>query len=347
MFSSYRAVVAGAVFALAAAGVCKSAMADPIADFYAHHQIRMLIGVSTGGGYDLYARVLARYMGKHIPGNPLIVPENMPGAGSLRLANYLYAAAPKDGTVMGTINRGLAMEGLLHHSQGLMYDAAKYSWIGSVTDEVSVCGFSKESGIATWQDMLTKSYTVGGTGSGSDNDIYPTVLQNMFGLKMKIVTGYPGSAEIDLAMRRHEVDGRCGWSWSSMMSRDKAAYDNHEIVVPVQFALTRSPELPNVPVVSEVTDDPKKAAVLKLFVSRQTMARPFLAPPGVPEERVKALRDAFDATMKDPDFLAEMQKLDLEVHPVDGASLQKLVQEQANTPKDVLDYAASLTEAAK
>lgn len=347
MISLARALFAGITSALFLAGSRPSASADPVADFYAHRQVRVMIGVSTGGGYDLYARVLARYMGKHIPGNPLLVPENMPGAGSLRLANYLYAAAPKDGTVIGTINRGLAMEGLLHHSQGLMYDAAKFTWIGSVTDEVSVCGFSKESGIATWQDMLTKSYSVGGTGSGSDNDIYPTVLRNMLGLKMKIVTGYPGSAEIDLAMRRHEVDGRCGWSWSSMMSRDKVAYERGEIVVPVQFALARSPELPNVPVVSEVTDDPKKAAVLKLFVSRQTMARPFLAPPGVPEERAKALRDAFDATMKDPDYLAEMQKLELEVHPVNGATLQKLVDEQANTPKDVLDYASSLLQEKK
>ena len=342
-----RALFAVVASALLAVGFGHAAMADPVADFYAHRQVRVMIGVSTGGGYDLYARVLARYMGRHIPGNPLLVPENMPGAGSLRLANYLYAAAPKDGTVIGTINRGLAMEGLLHHSQGLMYDAAKFNWIGSVTDEVSVCGFSKESGVASWQDMLTKTFSVGGTGSGSDNDIYPTVLRNMLGLKMKIVTGYPGSAEIDLAMRRHEVDGRCGWSWSSMMSRDKGAYERGEIVVPVQFALTRSPELPNVPVVSEVTDDPKKAAVLKLFVSRQTMARPFLAPPGVPEERVKALRDAFDATMKDPDYLAEMKKLELEVHAVDGASLQKLVSEQANTPQDVIDTASSLLQEGK
>jgi tripartite-type tricarboxylate transporter receptor subunit TctC len=317
----------------------RPAAADPVADFYAHKSIRVLIGYSTGGGYDLYARELAKYMGKYIPGTPTLLPENMPGAGSLRAANYLYAAAPKDGTVIGTFSRGLLMEGLLNHSQGVMYDATKFTWLGSVTDEVSVCAFSNASGVQTWQDMLDKSYTIGGTASGADTDIYPTLIKNLFGLKLKLVTGFPGGADVDLALRRHEVDGRCGWSLSSLISRDKPLLDNHEIAVPVQFALSKSPELPDVPLVIDLTDDPKKVAVLKLIVSRQSMARPFAAPPGLPDDRAAALRSAFDQTVKDPDFLAEMQKLELEVRPVSGAALTKLVRDVASTSPDVLAMA--------
>ncbi len=317
------------------------AQADAIADFYAKKNIRLLIGFSTGGGYDLYARVLARHMSKHIPGNPTILPENMPGAGGVRVANYLYAVAPKDGTIIGTFNRGLTMEGLLNHTPGIIYDATKFTWLGSVTNEATVCGFSKESGIKTWQDMQTKSFIVGGTGTGSDNDIYPTVLKHIFGLNLKLITGFPGSADVDLAMARHEVDGRCGWSWTSMMSRDKANYEAHDINVPVQLALTKHPDLPDVPLVIDLTDDPKKLAVLKLIGSRQTMARPFAMPPNIPADRAKALRDAFDATMKDPDFLAEAKRLDLEVRPVSGLELTDLITQMAATPKEILDLASA------
>ncbi len=324
-----------------------SAAADPVADFYAKKPIRMLIGFSTGGGYDLYARLLARYMGKHIPGNPTILPENMPGAGSLRVANYLYNVAPKDGTVFGTFNRGLAMEGLLNHSPGLNYDATKFNWLGSITNEVSVCAFRKESGIATWQDMLTKPYVVGGTASGADTDIYPTVLKNAFDLKLKLITGFPGGTDVGLAMERHEVDGRCGWSWSTLMSRDRALYENKDIFVPIQLALVKHPDLPNVPLITELSADPKIVAVMKLIASRQTMARPFAAPPGLPADRAAALKTGFDETMKDPDFLAEAKKLDLEVMPVGSADLTILVKQLADSPPDVLELASKLLQEPK
>ena len=332
------------VLAAAALLGVRPAMADPVADFYARKSIRVLIGFSTGGGYDLYARVLARYMGKYIPGNPTLLPENMPGAGSLRAANYLYAAAPKDGTVIGTFSRGLLMEGLLNHSQGVMYDATKFTWLGSVTNEVSVCGFTKASGIKSWQDMLSRPFTIGGTAAGADTDIYPTLIKNVFGMKLKLVTGFPGGTDVDLAMRRGEVDGRCGWSWSSLMSRDKQSYDNGDIVVTVQFALTKFADLPNVPLITQLSDDPKKVAVLKLIASRQSMARPFAAPPGLPAEREAALRTAFDKTMQDPDFLAESKKLELEVRPVDGPALTSLVKEIAATPPDVLALASKMLQ---
>lgn len=344
LFRLLRPLVLGA---LATLGVAQAATADPIADFYARKTIRVLIGYSTGGGYDLYARLLAKYMGRHIPGSPTLVPENMPGAGSLRVANYLATAAAKDGTVFATFSRGLVQEGLLHHSQGVAYDATKLSWLGSIADEVSVCGFRKDSGIATWQDMMTKSYTVGGTASGSDTDIYPTLLKNLFDLKLKLVTGFPGGADVDLALQRHEVDGRCGWSWSTIQARSRAEFERGDILVPVQFALKRHPDLPNVPLATELTTDPAKVAVLKFISSRQAMARPFAAPPGVPADRLAALRTAFDATMKDPDFLEEAKKLELEVRPVDGQELTKLVQDLAASPPAVIEQASKVLQDGK
>ena len=318
---------------------CAPARADEVADFYARHPIRMIIGYSTGGGYDLYARLLARYMGAHIPGKPTILPENMPGAGSLRAANYLYAAAPKDGSAIGTFSRGLAMEALLNHSQGVQFDAPKFTWLGSITDEVSVCAFSAASGVRNWADMQAKSYTIGGTASGSDTDIFPTVLRNLFGLKLKLVTGFPGGSDVDLALRRGEIDGRCGWSWSSLISRDKAMLDDKQIFITLQVGIGRHPDLPDVPLLTELSDDPAKKAVLKLISARQGMARPFVAPPGLPAPRAQALRDGFDATMKDGAFLAEAKKLELEVRPVDGATLAGLVQEIYATPPETLEMA--------
>ena len=268
------------------------ASADAVADFYAKRQIRLLIGYTAGGGYDLYARVLARHMSAHLPGNPTILPENMPGAGSLRAANYLYAAAPKDGTVFATFSRGMAMEAVLNHSQGVMFQAPNFNWLGSITDEVSVCAFTAASGVKTWADMKTASYTIGGTASGSDTDIFPTVLRDMFGLKLKLVTGFPGGSDVDLALRRKEIDGRCGWSWSSLMARDRSMYESHEIYVPLQIGLTRHAALPDVPSIVELGENPTDTAVLKLVASRQAMARPFAAPPGLPAERADALRAA-------------------------------------------------------
>jgi tripartite-type tricarboxylate transporter receptor subunit TctC len=321
------------------AAALTAAHADEVADFYKGRNVTINIGYSAGGGYDIYARVLARHLGDHIPGNPTVIPQNMPGAGSLKAVNYLYNIAPKDGTVMATFARGLAMQPLFD-KQGIEFDAQKLNWIGSITNEVSVCAFRTDSGIATWQDMLTKSYTVGGTGSGSDTDVFPNALRNMFHMNMKLATGYPGGEDVVLALERGEVNGRCGWSWSSLISRNRSMLDEKKIFVPVQLSLEKHPDLPNVPLVMDLTTDTKLAAALKLIFARQTVARPYAAPPGVPEARIRALREAFDATMKDPEFLAEAKKTDLEVQPVSGAQVQQLVAELYRTPPEVVKIAA-------
>jgi tripartite-type tricarboxylate transporter receptor subunit TctC len=319
------------------------AAAQSIADFYSGKSINVLIGTSTGGGYDLYARTLARHLGRHIPGNPRLLPQNMPGAGGLRAVNYLYDVAPKDGTAIGHFQPGIIFEPLLGRGREVgQFEAAKFTWLGSVSKDVSVCAFMASTGIRTWRDMQTKAFIIAATGGGAESDVFPTILRNMFNLRLALVTGYPGSSEMNLAMERHEADGRCGWSWTSLLSRNKAMLDNKEINLTLQIALEKAghPALKDVPLIVDLTDDPQKKAALKLILARQVMARPFAAPPGIPADRANALREAFDATMKDPDFLAEMKKLDLEVDPVGGREIEELIRTVYASSPEVVKLAA-------
>ncbi len=322
-----------------AAAIGPARAADPVSGFYAGRTINLLVGFTTGGGYDLYARTLARHMGAHIPGHPAFVVQNMPGAGSLKVVNYLYALAPRDGTAMATFARGMVIDPLLDHNDADKFDAPKFNWIGSISNEVSVCAFLKESGIRTWHDMLTKPSTIGSTGPGADSDIYPAMLHNLFHIPFKIVAGYPGASEVNLALERHEVDGRCGWSWVSLIGRTKALYESGQISVTLQIGLRRIAELPDVPLVTDLADDPDTKAAIRLLVARQSMARPYAAPPQVPAERVTALRRAFDATMRDPGFLSDTQRLGLEVSPVAGAAVEALINEIYGAPPAVVKLA--------
>jgi len=347
MRSLPRLFAAASVAVLAAMAALPAHAADAVANFYKGRTVQVLIGFSAGGGYDIYARTLARYMGRHIPGNPTLLPQNMPGAGTLKVANYIYNVAAKDGTVFGTFARGIPMEKLLGRTVGQQFDATKFTWIGSVTDEPSVCVFWAASGIRSWQDMKTKPWKVGGSGVTSDLDIYANVLRNMFHLPGRLITGFPGGTEVLLSMQRREVDGRCGWSWSSLLSRDKHLLDQKLVTVPLQLGLEKNPDIPDVPLVIDLTANPKEKAALRMIFSRQVMARPFAAPPNLPPDRAKALRDAFDATMKDPDFLAEMKKLDLEVRPQSGAKVEQLVKEVYSYPADVVKIAADAIKPAR
>ena len=333
--------------AFGAVGIAAGAMAqgdaargaDPVADFYSGKSVQLVIGYAPGGGYDVYARALARHMARHIPGNPSIVVQNMPGAGSIKAANYLYNIAPKDGTAFGGFSRGAFLDPLLGRGDGVQYVAAKFGWLGSISNEVGVCAFRSDSGIATWQDMQTKSYVIGSTGAGADSDVFPTVLRKMFALPMKVVTGYHSAADVVLAISRREVDGRCGWSWSSMMAWNKDLYQSKAVKVAIQLASQKLAELPDTPSILEVARDADQRAALKLILSRQMMARPYVAPPGIPPERLKALRAAFDATMTDPDFLADAQRQDLEVRPVSGAEADALISEIYASPPGVVKLA--------
>jgi tripartite-type tricarboxylate transporter receptor subunit TctC len=321
------------------------AAADPVADFYTGKTLQVLIGFSAGGGYDAYARTLARYMGRHIPGNPKLVPQNMPGAGSLKVANYLFNVAPKDGTAIAHFAPGIMFEPLLGHAEGAQFEATKFTWLGSASREASVCAFMSSAGIKSWADMRTKNMVIGASGGGAESDVFPTVLRNMFHLPLKIVTGYPGGTEITLAMERHEVDGRCGWSWTSLLSRNKALLDSHKLDVVLQIALEKTKDLQNVPLIVDVAETADQKSALKLIVARQGIARPFAAPPGVPEERARALRDAFAATMQDTDFIADAKAQSLDVDPVSGPDVTGLIRDvYASSPEAVKLAASSMKE---
>jgi len=311
------------------------ALAQSAADFYKGRAIDLYIGYSVGGAYDLYARVIGRHLGAHIPGNPTLVPKNLEGAGSLRLANFLYRVAPRDGSTIGTIGRGIAFDPLLI-GQGDAFDAQKFNWIGSANNEVSVCVAMRQSGITKFEDLLAKNLTVGGTGASADTGQFPRVLNSVLGTHFKIVEGYPGGNDVTLAMERGEVQGRCGWSWSSVKSTHKSWIEDKRMIILVQLSLAKHPELPDVPPVMDFAKTEEQRQILKMMFARNVMGRPYLAPPNVPPDRLAALRDAFTATMTDKDFLAEANKTDLEINPVSGADVEKLVKEIYAAPADIV-----------
>jgi tripartite-type tricarboxylate transporter receptor subunit TctC len=314
------------------------ARAQSVAEFYRGKQVQMLIGYSAGAGYDLYARVLARHLGKHIPGNPTVVPQNMPGAGSLKLANFLYSQAPKDGLVVGMVSRGMATEPLFGDAK---FDPTKFAWLGSITSEVSVCATWHTSPVKSWADVASKDFTLGGMGSASETDTFASLIRNMFGAKLRLVTGYPGGNDVNLAMERGEVDGRCGWSWSSIKSQKTAWLKEKKINIVVQMAMAKHPDLPNVPSLIELAKTDEQRQMLRLIFTQLVLGRPFMAPPGIPEDRKMALRRAFDDTMKDPEFLEEAAKIDLEISPVGAQAIDELLAELYKTPKSVVEKAAA------
>jgi tripartite-type tricarboxylate transporter receptor subunit TctC len=311
------------------------------ADFYKGKNIDLYIGYSAGGGYDVYARSLARHMGRFIPGNPTIVPKNMPGAGSLVLANWLYNVAPKDGTAFGIIGRGTAFDPLLGSTKA-QFDAAKFNWIGSMNDEVSVCVAWHTTGITKLEQVKQNELTVGGTGPAADTDQFPKVLNATIGTKFKIIAGYPGGNDIDLAMERGEVMGRCGWSWSSVTATHQNWIDEKRINVLVQLSLSRHPDLPNVPLIMDFAKSNEEKQIFKLVFARQPMGRPFLMPPGIPADRMVAVRKAFMDTMKDGEFLADAEKMKLEINPVSGDAVQEIVQQVYQTPKSIAAAVADM-----
>ena len=309
--------------------------------FYSGKNVELYIGYSAGGGYDVYARLLARHMGRFIPGNPTIVAKNMPGAGSLLLANWLYNVAPKDGSVLGTIGRGTGFDPLLGSTKA-QFDAARFNWVGSMNDEVSVCVAWHTSGVTTLEQLKQKELTVGGTGPAADTDQFPKVLNAVIGTKFRLVPGYPGGNDIDLAMERGEVMGRCGWSWSSVVATHQSWIDEKKINVLVQLSLSKHRDLPDVPLVMDFARNDAEKQIFKLVFARQPMGRPFLAPPGIPAERVAVLRKAFMDTMKDRDFLAEAEKMKLEINPVAGEAVQEIVGDVYGVPKSVAAAVANI-----
>jgi tripartite-type tricarboxylate transporter receptor subunit TctC len=309
--------------------------AQPVADFYRGKTVQLLIGYTVGGNYDLSGRILARHIGRHIPGNPAVVPQNMAGAGSLRLANLLYNVAPKDGTTFGMVGRGVSMEPLLG-TDASKFDSRRYTWIGSVSNETSVCVSWHTTKIKSWSDMLSMPFTVGGQGPGSDDDMFTNMLRNIFSVKARLIAGYPGGNEINLAMERGEIDARCGWSWGSVKVTRSDWLARKDINLLLQIALQKASDLPDVPLATDFAKTDRERQILRVILSRQQMAWPFTAPPDLPKDRAAALRAAFDATMRDPEYLAETKQRGLEVNPMSGAAIDQLIAELYTTPPDVV-----------
>lgn len=335
----YRSPLPLIALAILAGLAGNPAAAQSPAEFFKGKTINLYIGFSVGGAYDLYARTLAHHMGKHIPGNPTIIPQNMAGAGSLRVANFIYTAAPKDGTAFATMGRGAAF-GPLFGQTGAAFDARKYTWMGSANDEVSLCAAWHSSGITTFEDLFTKELIIGASGPTDETAAVPRVINGVLGTKMRVITGYPGSSEMNLAMERGETAGRCGLSWSSAKVGMQSWLEEKKLRLLVQVSLSRHPELAHVPLIMDFAKTDEQRQILKIFVARQVMGRPFFAPPDLPKDRADTLRRAFMATLQDPDFLADAEKAKLEITPVSGERVETIVNEVYATPPDIVKKAA-------
>ncbi len=300
---------------------------------FAGEEVKLYIGFGPGGGYDLYARLIANHLGKHLPGEPSVIPMNMEGAGSMLLTNWLYNVAPKDGTAIATISRAVPFFALTGQDDGsVQFDATKFNWIGSANDEVSVCVAWAESGIGSLDDLMTRGMVMGGDGPTADGEQFARVMNEVIGTKIEIVSGYGGGGAINLAMENGEVEGRCGWSWSSVVASQKEWLDSGRIKVLVQMGSTAHPDLPDVPTLSSLIETPEDKALVNLILARQALGRPYLAPPDVPQERIRLLRDAFEATLSDPDFVKEAEQAGLELNYLNGEKIQSIVEDvYANT----------------
>jgi tripartite-type tricarboxylate transporter receptor subunit TctC len=331
-------VIATVCASVLAAGTVVAGGHGSVADFYKGKTIELYIGYDPGGGYDTYARLVARHIGKHIPGNPDVVPKNMPGAGSVKLANWLWEAAPKDGTVFGAISRGAPFEPVLGNDKA-KFKANKYTWVGSANNEVSVCATMKRNGITNWEQLKTQELTVGGNGSGSDTEQFPKLMNAVLGTKFKVIGPYGGGSDIVKAMEAGELGGRCGWSWSSVKGTKADLLASGDLVLLMQMSGSKHPELPNVPLVMDLAKSKEERQMLNLIFARQALGRPYVAPPDVPADRAKALQDAFMAMVNDPAFIAEAKKMDLELSPLSGDEVAALVAESYDTPQAVIDRA--------
>ena len=338
MMNTVRAQLSLIAAVLISSAAATSARADGVADFYRGKNVDLIIGFSVGGGYDLYARVLAQHIGKHIPGHPTIVPQTMTGAGSLRAAAHIYNVAPKDGLTFGTFSRMAAIDPLIEDK--VLFDSSKFTWLGSITNDVTTCVTWQSSTVKTYKDFLATPSVFGAQAPGSEIDIFASLYKNVLGAKVRLADGYPGTNEIMLAMERGEVDGICGLAWTTIKAQRANWITEKKINVLIQNAARKEPELTDVPTILDQTADPEKLQILRLFVATHDFARPFAAPPGIPADRRNALIQAFDATMTDPEFLAEAKARNIDVLPVNAKSLTDMIAELYTTPKDILAKAA-------
>jgi tripartite-type tricarboxylate transporter receptor subunit TctC len=311
------------------------------ADFYAGKTIDFEVGADVGGGYDIYARTLARHMSRHIPGNPTIVVKNMPGAGSGRTALFISNVAPKDGSTLGALMPGAIIGPLLDDKAETQFDPTKVIYIGSADAGTRVCATFQSSKIKTFEDARSNRTIIGATAAGGATRDYAYLHNHTSGTKFDVVAGYKGTADITLAMERGEVDGTCGWDWSSVKSQKPDWLRDHKLNVLVQVGLEPNPELSKmgVPEIWKYVAGEDNRKVVELVVSQQVFQRSYIAPPGTPADQVNTLRAAFDATVVDSQFLADAETTRIAIQPLSGAKVQEIVAKLYATPKAIVERA--------
>jgi tripartite-type tricarboxylate transporter receptor subunit TctC len=325
----------GCLLALVALA-CSPGLSPALAQDTIDRAINIYVAGTAGGGIDLYARVLARHFGKHVPGKPAVNVQVMPGAGGIRAANFLAQQAPKDGTAITTFAGGPILEPLIG-ARKADYDSSQFTWIGAVTKDVGLCTAWGQTKFKTIDDAKRHEMTVAGTGAGSDTDIWPPILNELLGTRFKVITGYLGTQETIIAMERGEADGRCTFSYSALKTAKPDWLRDRKINILTQLALAKHSDFPDVPLVYDLVSRPEDRQLLDLMIGSSAMARPFAAPPGLPANVATMLRRAFDATMKDPAFLADAAKIQAEVLPSTGEEVHKLVARLYATPRPVVD----------
>ena len=319
----------------------RAAAQDAAASFYKGKTINIIVGSSPGGGYDLYCRMLARHIGKHIPGNPSVVVSNMPGAASNVAAAHIYNVAPKDGTVIGALFMGAVVDPLFGNRPRPTHDMSKFNYIGNANKDVYVCLIRADAPVKNFAEALEKELIVGGTAEGASTRDFPELLRSLLGAKFKIVSGYPGSTQVNLAIERGEVQGGCGQSWSSVSATRSDSFKDGTIKVLAQEDTEGYPALnkQGVPLTREFAKTDEQRRILDLVYSQTVFGRPYVVAPEVPKERVGALRQAFMAAIRDPELRAEAERIKVDIDAIGGDELQAAIAKIYTTPPDILEKA--------
>lgn len=314
------------------------AAADPVEDFYRGKAMTVIVYSPAGSAYDLYARLLSRHMPRHIPGSPNMVAKNMVGAGGLTAARYLFTAAPKDGSVIGTVNRGLPFMPLLGRNANLEFEPLRFTWLGSMSTETAVAVSWHTSPVRTSRDLFEREFIVGGTGAGSNSESIPAVLNGLLGTRFKIISGYDGVTNASLAMERGEIEGFAAYSWVALKATRSDWIRDKKLNYLFQTGTTPHPEIPaDVPLVGSLAKTDADRQALRLLFTQEVLGRPFLAPPDVPADRAAALRAGFSASMKDPALLAEGASARMELELVTAEDVERVIRDAFATPADVVE----------
>lgn len=333
-----RTLIAGAMLAVVAANAASAQTVPP--DYFRGKTINIVVGSGTGDGYDIYSRLLAQHMGRHIAGNPRFVVQNMPGAGTLRATNFMWEVAPKDGTHFGSVGGGTATASLLD-AKNTRFDARRFGWIGSMNAEVGLVLSWGPTPFKTIKDVMKQEFIVGGGGPTSGNVVFPIVLNQVVGTRFKVVGGYKGTGDIALAIERGELHGTASYHYSSIIGRNPDWLTKKQVNVLLQLSLRKHPLFPDVPLPAGLAQSDEQRAILELVFARQEMGRPFMLPPGTPEGVVAILRRAFDATMRDPALIAEAEKRKLDLNqPMTGEEIHALIDRLYAAPPAIIDKAA-------